>query len=66
MQTLDMALRDLVLNKKVDIQDALAKSHHPDELKRMLGLETEAKTLLIKKPPSIWRLFILQLLNENI
>ncbi len=45
MQTLDMALRDLVLNKKVDIQDALAKSHHPDELKRMLGLETEAKKL---------------------
>lgn len=45
MQTLDMALRDLVLSKKVDIQDALAKSHHPDELKRMLGLETEAKKL---------------------
>ena len=45
MQTLEMALRDLVLNKKVDIQDALAKSHHPDELKRMLGLETEAKKL---------------------
>lgn len=45
MQTLDMALRDLILNKKVDIQDALAKSHHPDELKRMLGLETEAKKL---------------------
>lgn len=45
MQTLDMALRDLVLNKKVDIQDALAKSHHPDELKRMLGLEAEAKKL---------------------
>ncbi|HIT54855.1 TPA: type IV pilus twitching motility protein PilT [Candidatus Galligastranaerophilus intestinigallinarum] len=45
MQTLDMALRDLVLAKKIDLQDAIAKSHHPDELKRMLGLEAEAKKL---------------------
>ena len=41
MQTLDMALRDLVYAKKVDPNDAIAKSHHPDELKRMLGLQTE-------------------------
>lgn len=45
MQTLDMALRDLVLAKKIDLQDAIAKSHHPDELRRMLGLEAEAKKL---------------------
>ena len=45
MQTLDMALRDLVLAKKIDLQDAIAKSHHPDELKRMLGLEAETKKL---------------------
>ena len=45
MQTLDMALRDLIQKKKIDLQDAIAKSHHPDELKRMLGLEAEAKKL---------------------
>ena len=49
MQTLDMALRDLVLAKKIDLQDAIAKSHHPDELKRMLGLEAEAKKLSAEK-----------------
>lgn len=45
MQTLDMALRDLVLAKKVDPQDALAKSTHPDELKRMLGMQVESQKL---------------------
>lgn len=41
MQTLDMALRDLVLAKKVDPADAITKSHHPDELRRMLGMQQE-------------------------
>ncbi len=45
MQTLDMSLRDLVLAKKIDKEDALSKSHHPDELKRMLGMMNENKKL---------------------
>ncbi len=45
MQTLDMALRDLVVAKKIDVNDAIARSYHPDELKRMLGLEIENKKL---------------------
>ena len=38
MQTLDMALRDLVLARKIDPNDAIAKSYHPEELKRMIGM----------------------------
>ncbi len=41
MQTLDMSLRDLVATRKIDLNDALAKSHHPEELKRMLGLQND-------------------------
>lgn len=38
MQTLDMALRDLYKQGLVDQGDALAKSQHPEELSRMMGL----------------------------
>ncbi len=38
MQTLDMALRDLVQAKLVTVEDALTKSQHVDELRRMLGI----------------------------
>lgn len=43
MQTLDMALRDLVQARKIDPADAIAKSHHPDELKRMLGMQMDGQ-----------------------
>ena len=42
MQTLDMALRDLFKMNLIDQQDAIAKSQHPEELKRMLGIQTGA------------------------
>ncbi|MCD8024328.1 MAG: type IV pilus twitching motility protein PilT [Candidatus Gastranaerophilales bacterium] len=38
MQTLDMSLQALVAAKKVELSDALSKSQHPDDLKRMLGM----------------------------
>ena len=38
MQTLDMALRDLFKAGLIDQGDALAKSQHPDDLMRMIGL----------------------------
>ena len=38
MQTLDMALRDLFKAGLVDQADALAKSQHPDDLARMMGV----------------------------
>jgi len=43
MQTLDMALRDLYKAGKVDQADALAKSQHPEDLKRMMGLFSHAR-----------------------
>lgn len=36
MQTLDMALRNLIQSKQVTIEDALSRSSHPEELKRGL------------------------------
>ena len=42
MQTLDMALRDLFKMNLIDQQDAISKSQHPEELKRMLGIQTGA------------------------
>lgn len=41
MQTLDMALRDLYKAGKITQSDALSKSQHPEDLKRMLGLLTK-------------------------
>ena len=38
MQTLDMALRDLFKAGLIDQGDALAKSQHPDDLMRMMGV----------------------------
>ena len=38
MQTLDMALRDLFKAGLIDQADALAKSQHPEDLSRMLGV----------------------------
>jgi len=38
MTTLDMSLKELVIQKKITVDDALSKSHHPDELRRMLGI----------------------------
>ncbi|MNS37608.1 hypothetical protein D3C72_698300 [compost metagenome] len=37
MQTLEMALRDLVLAKKISFEDALSKSSKPDDLAKMVG-----------------------------
>jgi twitching motility protein PilT len=37
MQTLEMALRDLYLQKMISYEDALAKSSKPDDLAKMLG-----------------------------
>ncbi len=45
MQTLDMALRDLFKAGLIDQADALAKSQHPDDLARMMGL-TAAPTAM--------------------
>ena len=36
MQTLEMALRDLYLKKKVTLEDALSRSSRPEEFKRGL------------------------------
>ena len=36
MQTLEMALRDLYLKKKITLEDALARSSRPEEFKRGL------------------------------
>ena len=38
MQTLDANLKDLVMKKLVDPQDAIAKSQRPDEFKRSIGM----------------------------
>ena len=38
MQTLDMALKELVKKRTVDVKDALAKCQRPEEFKRSLGL----------------------------
>ena len=38
MQTLEMALANLYLNKQVTLEDALSKSSRPDELKRQIQL----------------------------
>ena len=38
MQTLDMALKELVKKRAVDVKDALAKCQRPEEFKRSLGL----------------------------
>ena len=38
MQTLDMALRDLIKKRVVDTKDAFAKCQRPEEFKRALGL----------------------------
>ena len=38
MQTLDMALKDLVAKKLVDPNDALVKSQRPEEFKRAIGM----------------------------
>jgi twitching motility protein PilT len=37
MQTLEMALRDLILQKKISMEDALSKSSKPDDLAKMVG-----------------------------
>ncbi len=42
MQTLDMSLRDLYKQGVIDQGDALAKSQHPEELSRMMGLTTRS------------------------
>lgn len=34
MQTLEMALRDLYLKKQITLEDAIARSSHPEDLKR--------------------------------
>ena len=36
MQTLEMALRDLYLKKKITLEDALSRSSRPEEFKRGL------------------------------
>ena len=38
MQTLDMCLKDLVKNKRVDVKDAILKSQRPEEFARSMGL----------------------------
>lgn len=37
MQTMDQALRDLVLNNKVSYEDAMARAHNPSELEVMIA-----------------------------
>ena len=37
MQTLEMALRDLYLKKRITLEDALARSSRPEEFKRSLS-----------------------------
>lgn len=38
MQTIEMALKDLYLSKKITMDDALAKTSKPEEFKRLVGL----------------------------
>ncbi len=38
MQTIEMALKDLYLDKKITMDDALAKTSRPEEFKRLIGL----------------------------
>ena len=40
MQTLDMCLKNLVMQKLCDATDAIVKSQRPDEFKRSLGIAT--------------------------
>lgn len=41
MQTLEMALARLYLNKQVTLEDALSKTSRPDELKRQISLSSQ-------------------------
>ena len=41
MQTLEMALAKLYLNKMISMEDALAKSSKPEELKRQINLASK-------------------------
>jgi twitching motility protein PilT len=41
MQSLDMALRNLYLQGLITFEDALAKASSPDELKRLVGKQSE-------------------------
>ena len=38
MQTIEMALKDLYLQKKITMEDALSKTSRPEEFKRLVGL----------------------------
>lgn len=38
MQTIEMALKDLYLSKKITMEDALMKTSRPEEFKRLVGL----------------------------
>ena len=38
MQTIEMALKDLYLQKKITMEDALTKTSRPEEFKRLVGL----------------------------
>ena len=38
MQTIEMALKDLYLQKKITMEDALMKTSRPDEFKRLVGM----------------------------
>jgi len=38
MQTIEMALKDLYLSKKITMDDALTKTSRPEEFKRLVGL----------------------------
>ncbi len=39
MQTLEMALKDLCMNRLITKEDAIAKAQHVEEMKRMLGVQ---------------------------
>ena len=38
MQTIEMALKDLYLQKKITMEDALSKTSRPEEFKRLVGM----------------------------
>lgn len=38
MQTLEMGLKELYLSRKISIEDAMAKTSRPEELKRLIGM----------------------------
>ncbi len=38
MQTLEMALRDLYLNRKISFEEAMSKTSRPEDLMRMIGV----------------------------